>query len=328
MDSRFTERVNTESGDFVVRRGPLLWPLLIIFLTAFGALLFTGTGIGETGSWPFIITLMLVIGILAAFTVIYTQRQRDLVTHAEFQNAMFASAASMAGRFSMILKRDGAVVYSDPGFKSLFPEMGRGETGSLNVLLQRGWLERDAFDALLKGLEQQRREQVVTSITMSGNPLKCVVTLEPLPKPKGYFVLRGREYVHREGKDKATTTLPALLTEALLQDIPAAAYLVDTHGSIIFATPAMEQMLGYDNGELTSLRMMLGYLFNPPVDPALQNLHTPFEGPVQLLRKDGSLVSATVSQRPVKNDAGLSAGCTGVLHADVSVDDIHKPHRW
>ena len=333
-DNRFAESIPSNSPDFVVRRGTLLWPLLLIFIIAFIALLLTGTSIQQEGNWPFIITLMLVIGFLAAFTVIHTQRQRDLVTHAEFQNAMFAAAASTASRFSMILRRDGGVVYSDPGFRNLFPDLGRGETGSLELLARRGWLTREAHLALSNGLTQQRKEQIVTTITLRGDTQKCVLTLEPLPKPKGYYVLRGREYVERTGSTKAAASgqpsrenlLPSLLH--LVNSLPMGAYIADVDGIILFANNGLEWMLGYEEGELSKLRPRLENIMMEDNNAAFSGGTNDMDGNVTLRRKDGSMLESYLTQRTTTDMAGNALGCIGCLQSDMSYDDSQRSYRW
>ena len=75
------------------------------------------------------------IGSLTWLTIYFSARLRDLVLATEFQNAMLASAAQLSTRFCLITKRDGSIVYVDPGFQKLFPHFMQSNDRNIDGLL-------------------------------------------------------------------------------------------------------------------------------------------------------------------------------------------------
>ena len=130
MANRLTDSAIKNTADFIVRKPkPHLYQLALIFVVAFAVIFFTGqNSASNVGYYVFMLTSLIVIGSLAWFTIYFSISTRDAVVITEFQNALFASAAGLSSRFCFIIKRDGTIVYFDPGFQKVFPFFSQMDT--------------------------------------------------------------------------------------------------------------------------------------------------------------------------------------------------------
>ncbi len=248
MAGRYSETLQSAArgDDFVVRRRPFFWSLFIIFVVMFIALYLAGLGMRDgQGHILFAALLIVMLGLLGAFTYVFTQRQRDLVLMTEFQNALFSSAVRINYLFCLILKSDGSVVYLDPGFQKLFPHINRHEMDDVYKLGTHGILTRDQQIAFDKALSDGKNATQIVDINLPDNlGSKMVVTLEPLPRPRGYFILRSRTYIDRsfsaaaKPQDSVQIAAPSLsptgmTMEAFITNSPMAIAAIDMNGRVL-----------------------------------------------------------------------------------------------
>lgn len=251
MVGRFTENTQqpAEGGDdFIVRKRPFVVPLLVVLTIAFGVLYAAGLGLQDgNGQVLFALVALFILLGLGVFTALFTQRQRDLVLLTEFQNTMFASAARLGTQFCLILKKDGSVVYVDPGFQQLFPQLNYRSIQDVAVLGEHGLLtpqEQRIFDDALGNHTSAR--QFITMPLAGNASIKMAVTLEPLARPRGYFLLRGRQFVERgeaprpevaAAASPAQAPAPAAASDfslnALVDYSPLAVALIDAEGVVL-----------------------------------------------------------------------------------------------
>jgi two-component system cell cycle sensor histidine kinase/response regulator CckA len=220
MSGRFIESDMAPDG-FVVRRRPFFVPLTALFLVAFAVIFLTGisshTGQGQV---IFALTLMVVIGSLSWFTIAYTRRKHDLVLLAEYQNAIFASAFRVRAQFSLIVQADGSVTYLDPGLQQLYPEMDYRKLKQMDQFYTLAQLPQEAQDDLNIGFTDRQSAQTRVEMTLpSGRKMEMMLSLYPLNRPAGYFLVQGREYVVRPNAAIAPP-LPTKISQAVA---PAAA---------------------------------------------------------------------------------------------------------
>jgi signal transduction histidine kinase len=249
MTGRFLENKQTEAlaeDDFIVRKRPFIIPLLVVITISFAAIYAAGLGMqyGQ-GRWVFGVTALFILLALGTFTALFTQRQRDLVMLTEFQNALFASAARVDSQFCLILKKDGEVVYVDPGFQKLFGHINYRDIHDVSKLGEYGLLKTEEELIFDKAMGDNHPARQFINMPLPGNrTLKMVVSLEPLSRPKGYFLLRGREFVERPDAGAASVAPvvvaapanlapSALSLEALISHFPIAIAMINSQGTVL-----------------------------------------------------------------------------------------------
>jgi PAS domain S-box-containing protein len=137
-----------------------------------------------------------------------------------------------------------------------------------------------------------------------------MLSVDALPKPRGYFLLRGRDYVQKRsaipGEAARQDLQPALM--AALQSLPEGILVTDATGNITYANRALEQWLGFEAGGLTSRTLKIGQiLYQYEGQDVGRMIAANFSGTVTLQRKDRSLVTAQISQASLGRSSGVSA---------------------
>lgn len=291
--------VQAQDGDFIIRRRlPPIWQLVMLFcLGGGGILLLAWKGDNWDYNIVFIALAISIIILLAWYTVFFTQRNRDLLLATEFQNALFAGATSLQTQFCLITKQDGTIIYYDPGFQRMFPEFLRMEQRAIDVLLRVGHASEEDRERVFSALNRGVYEKFVLNFTGNDNkPHHVVLSIDPLPRPRGFFLFRGREYVERSQKNETLIQPQSTLFTTLLEKMPIGAYAINTKSEFTFANPALEEWLGYTSGELLSRKFSLQDLIYPPEQRTEHIKLEPFDGDVTLQRKNGSLLHVHIRQ--------------------------------
>ena len=315
MAIRFSDDLfhNTEGSDFIVRkRLPMALQIITVFAMAFAAIYFTGCVMKDSGSKTvFIVTLFCTIGILSWLTVFFSASLRDLVLATEFQNAMLAAAARLSTRFCLITKRDGSIVYIDPGFQKLFPHFMQNPDRNIESLLNSAGIAQDIIQTIFAGLQSGEPGRTLLAFPQSGQePMQIMMSVEPLPRPRGYFLMRGRDFViHRAAEESTPIQASAQATlESALNALPDGFLVTDASGTITYVNRTLEAWLGFEHGEIFARPYKLGHVFYQYAGKDAGRILTDaFEGDVVLQRKDKSLISMRVRQFPLGRSAGISA---------------------
>jgi PAS domain-containing protein len=314
MATRFTDDLfnNTDGSDFIVRkRLPLVVQICIIFAIAFLAIYLTACIMSDTGSKVlFFCTLTITIGSLTWFTVFFSSHLRDLVLATEFQNAMLASAAQLSTCFCMITKRDGSIVYIDPGFQKLFPQFLQSNDRNIDGLLRSAGIHKELIVKVINLVEQNTEDRVLLPFVKGdGNPLPIMLTIDILPRPKGYLLLRGRDYVEkRTGAEEGKQPSVNVALMQALQRLPEGVLVTDGSGIITYVNKTLEEWLGYETGELYSRPFKVGHIFYQyGGKDAGVPVNSDFTGEIILQRKDRSLITTRMQQTSLGKSAGLSA---------------------
>lgn len=253
-------------SDFAVRKNNFILPLVGGMLLCYILLFVAGMGLHSGSSlWLYGSVLLIVLLGVSAFITTYVQRQRDLVTVTEFQNALFASAARLNWHFCLILKSDGTIAYIDPGFRDIFPQINPRDftdVGMLNRFQLLNAEQQRQFDAAIR--DQQSTLTVTQLPALDGGSVKSVITLEPLARPKGYFTLRGRPYIERsqqqspniaenlptppaakaiyEHRESDISVISEISLESLVETLPIASAVVDMEGRVCESNEAFRHI--------------------------------------------------------------------------------------
>lgn len=318
-----------EFGDFIIRRRILpVWQLLLLFFLSFAVLFVVATNAEMLGGSIGIgLAIFAVIGPLTWFTVYFSQQNRDMLLAAEFQNALFSAAARLKTKFVMIVKQDGTIFYFDRGFQQVFPEAANRGTLMLDKIFSSKQITPVEAEKLHRALDGSRSESVFIHLPdEQGQEQRVIITIDPLPRPSGFFIIRGRDYVVKRYERNTSSVAPlpvngnthlAASLSHMLHTVPYGIYTTDADGNLLFANYRLESWLGYNQNEMASRKLNLMNLI------ALQNTATveslllrDCEGEVQFKSKEGRPVQLYLQQEITKDSNGAVIGSVAILQPE------------
>ncbi|MDE3061051.1 MAG: PAS domain-containing protein [Pseudomonadota bacterium] len=309
--TRYTDNHTSVSAkDFVIRRRPpTLLQLLLLFLSVLMV------------SLPAVLTISsktalcaILFGILGAagwYVILHIQRHRDLLLATEFQNALFASALGVHSKFCLIIRRDGSIVYMDQSFQALFPGFLKESRRTVPDLLKHARVSAEDSDRVFAAIGRGVYDKVIFDIEDSVQlPHRVVISIEPILRPSGFILLRGREFVERAGEASAEKPLLPRSTITLFSYVmdmmQVGVYMTDPAGGIIYANPLLEQWLGFREGEIAS--------HNLSVKDIVNRLPDEYEGEALLQKKGGGQLKAFVNQKIIRDEQQKVLGHTALVH--------------
>lgn len=195
MEKRSAEafHVKKSTGDFVVRKrnhAAMQWLIicLSVIMVCLSVTLMIADRLTVTS------TLFVIIGITCWYVATQMQHNRDLLNATEFQNALFASALGLGHKFCMIITRDGGVIYFDRPFQSCFPDFMKQPARSLGVFLELTQVSDAEREKLMSAIQQGGYDKITLTVrTAGGVTERMLVSIEPILRPSGYILLRGRD---------------------------------------------------------------------------------------------------------------------------------------
>lgn len=321
------EKKSHVTKEFVIReRRPPLWQLLVLFAVGLFTIIQLVYSFDNIGHNPtLILCIFVIIGFLTWFTVFYTQRSRDLVMATEFQNALFANAAALHTRFCLITKKDGTIIYYDPGFQLMFPDFLRMEQRAIDVLLQQGGASDTDIGKISKALESGAYEKLVISLTTAeGITNKIVLSVDPLPRPQGFFLFRGREFIEQRSAGnipilgasdmgRSLSAMPPIVGH-MLHTMPWGLFIASVNGTLEFINHTLEQWLGYEENEIISRRLSVQDIIYQMDDKKSGKVElADFEGEVQMQKKTGALMKVHMKQDLLRDSNQQVLGCTATI---------------
>lgn len=316
-----TEYVSPAQLDFVPReRRSQIWRVVIAFSATIAlifALSFAPNTLGGRSISAFI--SMAVVAALCFYVIYRKQQNLDLVMATEYQNMLFAQAVGLGSNFCLFVRRDGTIVYADNGLRDVFPHFSHAQSQMLEGLLEQGGVNRADRERIMAAIYSSSSERLVFPVARDGKTEEYVLTLEPLARPGGFTLVRGREY---RGQRAGMQLLPDILRttsadklDQLLATSPAGLYVTDAFGRIEYANPAVERMLGFIPGELLDMRLSIHRLFYQldgqpvPEDYTIAEFH----GPALMQKKQGGLLEAVLQQTLMRDAEGKLLGASGTI---------------
>lgn len=321
MTIRFSDNVisEVEASDFVARnRIPRSIQIVIIFLAAFNIICFSAYAMNESGiSAAFLAILVLSIGTLGAVTFFFINRFRKIILATEFQTAMLASATQLGTRFCFIVNAEGVIYYVDHGFQKFFTSFVDSGSRTLKSLLAFTELPVEMGNKIFAILRQNKSDHLMLTFPgKNGQPVHIMTSIDVIPRPKGYFIIRGRDYVEKRSAEKSVGVhdddkAALVLLEQSLYHVSGGILIANNNGRIIHVNGEFERWLGYATGEVVGSKLRIGQIFTQYAghDSGILFLHD-FDGEVFIQRKDRSVIPASVHQilLSVENQAlGVSA---------------------
>jgi len=319
MTIRFSDnKLNfTAETDFTIRsRIPRTVQVLLLFLAAFDVICLSAYLTDDEGmNLTLLLIIVSSIALLGYIMFFFLNRFRSLIIATEFQTAMLASAAQLGTRFCCIINREGVILYVDPGFQRVFPSFIASGCRTLEELFLFIETPTELKGRILATLKRNKADQVILSFKDGeGNLMSLVTSIDVITRPKGYFIIRGRDYVEKRSEEKDEGKLDpkevSRLLEATLHQMPGGIIVADNKGKIVYVSRELEQWLGYNPGEILQFKIMLGQLFQQYIGHDAVMLHSDFDGKVVLKRKNTSTITMSVHQKLLGDDnqtLGISA---------------------
>lgn len=321
MSIRFSDNIlsNIEGTNFVVRnRIPRSVQILLTFLGAFDVICLAFYLTDDSGvNLKFILVLLVSIAILGYITFFFINRFRNLILATEFQTAMLASATQLGTRFCFIVNRDGLIFYVDSGFQKTFSNFINSGSRSLKELFMFVDVADDLKQRMLDALKQDKNERIMLSFKdAEGNAISVVTAIDVIPRPRGFFVIRGRDFVEKRatGNGEESTVIVSSdnskqAVAAQLQLLAKAVFsmdggiiVADNKGQIVLMNEALQKFLGYVPGEAAKMRLeQVCHQYTGHDEGVL--VQSDFDGQVTLKRRNGAYITLQVCQRLVGDDA-------------------------
>ncbi len=192
MSFRFVDidHLPSEYADFTVRtaRPTLVYMFFLFFGLSFAA----SICVILTGNPMLLIPGVFFFLMLASYYAgLQVHRARESQRATELLNAIFASALSRGWRFCLIAGRDGRIVYTNPGFNALFAT-GKAGCGLADWLAAQKAPPGEE-KALLSAIDGDHSVEAALNLDGCDGRLRLIVSVEPIERPKGFILLRGRD---------------------------------------------------------------------------------------------------------------------------------------
>ena len=328
---------NQNSKDFVVRKR---YPTMLQLFVTFIAVLLIGFSIIIAVNDKLSLTLLIFVlgGASAWYAATVLQRNRDQLLATEFQNALFASALGMNHKFCFIIKRDGNIIYQDRSFQDMFPHFIRQPSRTLDSLLDYGKVSSEEKNAIFRAIEQGDYQKVVFDVRGSdGKFERVLMNMEPILRPSGFILMRGREFVESRSADdsmfatesanpfsKSTLSVLSNSTEMTQSGL----YMTNSSGQVVYLNPLLLKWLEYSEKEIDSARLTLQDLVHPVIGKLGTFEPGNFQGEMLLQKKNGGMVKCFISQSWLYDERRKSIGCAGMVQHMVEHSAEAKKKTW
>jgi PAS domain S-box-containing protein len=238
----------------------------------------------------------------------------------EHQNLLFSQALSIGSEFSIIVRQSGTIVYANRGLHSFFGGTAVGESKALESIFERGGVSKPDRERVMGSIYNNMSDRLVFPIpTTGGEPREIILTIEPLARPAGFILIRGREF---RGERTGLQMLPEMLRSTsvdkldhLLTTTPIAHYATDVVGRIEYVNDALERAFGYTPGEILENRFTLSTLLLQMNGKAVTQDYTigDFTGEAVVHSKSGKPVSCLLFQSVIRDEKNKPVGATGSI---------------
>ena len=313
--------------DFVPRdrRNQSIRLVIGFIITAICMLVLNTTYGAENSNLPLIFSIFM-LGLLCAYTVVRLQRCLDLLTTTEYQNLLFSQSLACGTSFYLLVRRNGAIVHVHSGLGALFANANYSDSRALETIFSQGGMGKDDRERILGAIHNHLSERIVFSMTLpSGDEKSYMLTVEPLARPAGYLLVRGREY-HGERAGSAPAPAPAPLDimhptstdskrDHMLEHTPIAHYATDAFGRFEYANSALEKMLGYEPGALIEQRHTLKDILFQVNEKTISDDYTieDYSGKAVIEATDKKHFECILFQTLMRDEQGKPIGATGTI---------------
>lgn len=264
-DDSSSAAYTSPSHEFVVRDPkPALSTILAMYVGIFIVIFLAAFYNAHIGGIVSFTAITFILLSLAAWLTFYiTQSNNDLMTATQFQNALFSSVAHLHSSFILIVKANGTIVYYSSNYPQMFGGSKHHGLSSLDTLLDGQNIEAEHAQKIRAALSEGRQENVICIMRdVDGNEHNIRLTVHPIPRPSGFFVVSGSTLRRRTSDGSALLSRnPAEAHSPLMEDAltyaPAGLCIFDAQKKATFIHPEVAKWLGYEAGEIVSQGLTL-----------------------------------------------------------------------
>jgi PAS domain-containing protein len=317
---RYSDLSNQHPGtaDFIRRKrhGGVLKAFVIYFLLLIALVTYIFVRNYHNKDIVLVILLTVALSTLILHALYSIQKSLDLIMEVEFQNALFTSALNLRVDFTIIMQRNGSIVYVDHGFRNMFPEVRAIDDKVLDYLTENLRMDARAKERFFNAIRNYDFEQIMVEVARGeGKYDKYMLYMSPLPRPKGFFMIQARPYVEMRNASDVNMgpMVSGIPSQAMLDALPSSAYMMDDSGNVTYCNPEFAQMLGYRTAEeyIQNTSHIAKLVSRPDALFANQKPQT-FDGTLDLIGSEGPAIRVNVFQNPVIEDNKI-IGAVGLV---------------
>lgn len=305
-----SEMVN--SVDFIRRnRSRSLWRAVgfyLICLALVAVVYILQSGSDSTVS-PFLL-LIVSMSFVTVYSLMSMQRNLDLVTSIEFQNAIFSSAFKHDKVFSLVINSEDQMYYADADFCRMFPSLAKRSAQVVETLLRDSADKQEALARLSRVFEEGEYAHFDTHVMAEDKQLWVRITIYPLMRPRGYFFVSAREYTGSRHDPSAPPQIVRPedvenVLSAMISNESDCVYVIDMNGKILQSSKALSHVLGYSSpSDLIGVEVT-DLLYNTESYSDNEYAAQPFDhDKIAMKRKAGILQPVKVTHTLVTNSVG------------------------
>lgn len=266
-----------------------------------------------------VILLTVAVSTLILHALYSIQKSLDLIMAVEFQNALFTSALNLRVDFTLILQRNGSIVYVDRGFREIFPEVRTIDDKVLDYLTENMRMDSRTKDRFFNAMRNYDYEQIMVEFAREeGQFEKYMLYMSPLPRPQGFFMIQARRFVEvRNAGDAKPGPMPLNLSaRTMIESFPSAAYMLDEEGRILQCNSELAKLLGYKNPRECLADMTdLSSLTTRPEALLIDYKPQAYDGSIDLTQRDGTPLRVSLRQNPLMAGEKIIGALGLVQHA-------------
>lgn len=308
-------------ADFVrrERNAPKRTIVLLFFLLVVTLVIGFLAGAQGTTTLVSFALLLVLSGIMTGYAILHIGRSHDLLTEAEFLNALFSSSLAEHSDFTLILRADGNFAYADQGFSKVFPGFSINNR-TLESLLEASGVAHSDAERLYQAMRSRRRDWFMfTLANATGETTRMILNLYPLPRPDSFFLIQGRQVKERKDTRAQENVRGVSLSSYrymhyLFNEMPMGVYALSPSGHIRAVNRVLETWLGYEEGDIIASGMAFDQLLyradgEAPPDYEMKE----YIGPIALSRRNGSLLKSRLEQHVIRDESGTILAVIGMI---------------
>jgi PAS domain S-box-containing protein len=217
----------------------------------------------------------------------------------------------------------------------MFPDFLKQPRRTIDILLEQGKVSKEDTNKIFKAIEQGVFEKVVFNIKGAGGVFHgMIMSIEPIMRPSGFIMLRGREFIEERVSDDNVVRVNPLnkssitLFSHVMDSMNMGVYMTNPAGQIVYVNPVLEQWLGYQDSELTAKNLSLQDIIHLNGQRSEKIEPDNFEGEIVLQKKTGGVMKSFVNQKLIRDDQGKIMGCTALVHNFIEQSSDVKKKLW
>jgi len=304
------------------RNGRSVAIIALFLIATIGAILLVGLGSFDIAAENY---LALKISLFMVFPVIYAfyhfQRNLDLLTDKEFHTILFSSSLNSQQDFFFFANNSGDIAFRGKGVERYLGDIEFGNC--FEDLARVANFSHSEKHRLYNAIENRTAEHFYVELKdEKTESVRMCLTITPLDRPYGYFIIQGRKFVakRREKLTNATESeqsgysLHSSPARNLLHAVPFGLYSTSPSGHIRMLNSTMENWLGYEEGDIIALELALDdllYLTDNEDKTSIEMKD--FSKEVKLKHKNASIVRVNITQHINYDGDGTPTMAVGMV---------------